>query len=84
MIKIMTRKNSQKFLISLLIGASFLSFLFVNTQNSVYLNNKTVHRSEMLQTQVTKDEEKSKELTVPALSVIEKVLKIAQKLVPGN
>jgi hypothetical protein len=80
----MTSKNNQKILIALLIGVSFLSFLFVNTQKSVYLNSKTVLKSEMLQTQVQDGEEKSNKLTVPALSVIEKVLSIAQKLVPGN
>jgi virulence-associated protein VapD len=78
----MTSKNNQKFLIALLIGASFLSFLFVNTQKSVYVNSKTISKSELLKVQ--EDSQKSKELTVPALSVIEKVLSIAQKLVPGN
>jgi hypothetical protein len=80
----MSRKNNQKLLIALLIGASFFSFLFVNTQKSVYLNSKTVLNSQMLQTQLQEEDDKSKKLTVPALSAIEKVITIAQKLVPGN
>jgi hypothetical protein len=84
MIKTMTKKINQKVLIAAIIVASSFSFLFVNSQKGFSINSKTTIPSELLRSEVREDAEKSKKLTVPGLSAIEKVISIVQKLVPGN
>jgi hypothetical protein len=83
-IKTMSKKINQKVLIATIFVASFLSFLFVNSQKGFSINSKTPSTTELMLTEVREDAEKSKKLTVPALSAIEKMITIVQKLVPGN
>jgi hypothetical protein len=80
----MTKKHNQKVLIALFVGASFFSFLFVNSQKGFSVRNTTQINTDLLHTEVIEENEQSKHLTVPALSAIEKVFTIVKKLIPGN
>ena len=81
----MKSKSLHKMLLTTVAALSFFSFVFVN--GHAYCNfGKPLTKTELLEKQIAKEEEEEKpsNIRLPDVTVLEKLLKLAHRFVPGS
>lgn len=79
----MKSKSFHKMLLTTVAALSLFSFVFVN--GHAYCNfGKPLAKTELLEQQVAEEEEKPSDIRLPDVTVLEKLLKLAHRFVPGS